>query len=94
MDFRYWVVQVNTKYEIEYFPFLTVFFSECEACNKPGHTCDVDTGRCVCPQLTEGQECSQCTTNAFGWVAYKGCQVGIEKVIKLYILVISLKYSL
>jgi len=38
----------------------------------------MDTGRCVCPQLTEGPNCNQCTANAFGWEANKGCQVDFE----------------
>lgn len=54
------------------------FISECETCEKPGHTCDLDTGRCVCPQLTEGSNCSRCTANAFGWEANKGCQVSFD----------------
>lgn len=56
--------------------------SECEVCEKPGHTCDMDTGRCVCPQLTEGPNCSQCTANAFRWEINKGCQVGFWRFIE------------
>lgn len=51
------------------------FTPECETCEKPGYICDMDTGRCVCPQMTEGLNCSQCTASSFGWEANKGCQV-------------------
>lgn len=29
----------------------------------------------MCPQLTEGPNCSQCSANSFGWEANRGCQV-------------------
>lgn len=58
------------------------FTLECEPCEKLGHACDLDTGRCVCPQMTEGPNCSQCTANAFGWEINKGCQVGFGLIIK------------
>lgn len=86
MDYHYWVVQViivikRNLLRLLNFDFFKLFLFilnsclECEKCEKPGHICDVDTGRCVCPQLTEGLDCSQCTINAFGWEANKGCQV-------------------
>lgn len=42
----------------------------------------MDTGRCMCPQLTEGPNCSQCTVNAFGWEVNKGCKVSYKESLK------------
>lgn len=48
---------------------------ECEPCNKPGHVCDPDTGRCVCPTGTEGPQCQTCTTGTWNYNPLKGCKV-------------------
>lgn len=53
----------------------SMVFVECAPCEKPGHICDPDTGRCVCPPLTEGTECQKCSFGSWGYDAYKGCKV-------------------
>jgi len=51
------------------------FTVECEPCNKPGHICDPDTGRCVCPMLSEGSACERCKNGAWGHQTGAGCKV-------------------
>ena len=53
---------------------IILFFSECFPCNKPGHICDPDTGRCICPALTEGSACERCSPGTWSLDRYKGCQ--------------------
>ncbi len=48
---------------------------ECEPCNKPGHICDPDTGRCVCPTGTEGPQCQTCSAGTWSYHPVKGCKV-------------------
>ena len=52
------------------------FFSraECFPCEQPGHICDPDTGRCICPTLTIGKECEKCAPGTWSYHPYKGCQ--------------------
>lgn len=52
---------------------------ECEPCDKPGHICDPDTGRCVCPTGTEGPKCQSCSAGTWGYHSVKGCKVHYEK---------------
>lgn len=46
----------------------------CDPCNKPGHICDEDTGRCVCPFLTFGENCDRCRSGAYGFIPGIGCK--------------------
>lgn len=54
---------------------LCFLFTECEHCDIPGHICDPDTGRCVCPPLTTGPTCDHCQSGAWGYEPGKGCKV-------------------
>ena len=36
--------------------------------------CDPDTGRCVCPPLTQGARCESCAPNAWNYEPIKGCR--------------------
>ena len=49
-------------------------FSECFPCEKPGHVCDPDTGRCVCPPLTQGKACEKCSKGSWDYHPYRGCR--------------------
>ena len=54
----------------------TIFvFPECFPCEKPGHVCDPDTGRCVCPPLTQGAACESCAPGTWDYHPYRGCRV-------------------
>ena len=48
---------------------------ECDVCDKAGHVCDADTGRCVCPPWTEGDRCQHCAAAAWNYHPLKGCTV-------------------
>lgn len=50
----------------------------------------MDTGRCICPQLTEGPNCSRCAANAFGWEVNKGCQVSFKLISNCNVIYINL----
>ena len=39
-----------------------------------GHVCDPDTGRCVCPRLTEGAACERCAVGSWDLDPYRGCK--------------------
>jgi len=54
---------------------LCLFFIECEPCNKPGHACDIASGRCVCPFQTEGFHCEHCVSGSWNYHPFTGCQV-------------------
>lgn len=54
---------------------LRLLFTECDRCDKPGHICDPDTGRCVCPPLTTGPACDRCQLGSWGYEPGKGCKV-------------------
>ena len=54
---------------------MTALVAACEPCNLPGHICDPDTGRCVCPALTSGVACDSCVPNSWGFRTGKGCKV-------------------
>lgn len=41
---------------------------------RPGHVCDPDTGRCVCPRLTYGEHCDRCIPGAWDLVPRIGCR--------------------
>lgn len=47
----------------------------CEPCNKKGHICDPDTGRCICPSYSYGEYCHLCSLNTWGYEPNKGCKV-------------------
>lgn len=51
-----------------------ISIEECEPCNAPGHVCDEDTGRCICPKNTDGPDCSRCKEGYFGFIAQEGCK--------------------
>ena len=55
---------------------INILFSraECFPCEQPGHICDPDTGRCICPTLTIGKECEKCAPGTWSYHPYKGCQ--------------------
>lgn len=36
--------------------------------------CDPDTGRCICPPLSRGQDCQECFPNTWGNEPQKGCK--------------------
>lgn len=55
---------------------LCFLLAECSPCEKPGHVCDPDTGRCVCPPLTDGPRCGTCAVTAWDYDSVKGCKVG------------------
>lgn len=46
----------------------------CDTCVRPGHVCDPDTGRCVCPRLTYGEHCDRCRPGAWDLVPRVGCR--------------------
>ncbi|KAL6255156.1 hypothetical protein P5V15_013489 [Pogonomyrmex californicus] len=46
----------------------------CDSCVRPGHVCDPDTGRCVCPRLTYGEHCDRCRPGAWDLVPHVGCR--------------------
>jgi len=48
--------------------------TECFPCEKPGHVCDPDTGRCVCPPLTQGKACEKCSKGSWNYHPYRGCK--------------------
>jgi len=50
-------------------------FTVCDACVRPGHVCDPDTGRCVCPRLTYGEHCDRCRPGAWDFVPRIGCRL-------------------
>ena len=52
---------------------------ECAPCEKEGHICDPDTGRCVCPPYTQGPRCEACAQGTWNYHPYKGCKVGNSK---------------
>ncbi|KMQ97151.1 laminin subunit alpha-1 [Lasius niger] len=49
-------------------------FTVCDTCVRPGHVCDPDTGRCVCPRLTYGEHCDRCRPGAWDLVPQVGCR--------------------
>lgn len=51
------------------------FFLGCDPCNKKGHICDPNNGKCVCPYLTLGEECEECIANSWGYNPHEGCKV-------------------
>lgn len=63
--------QTKYAYLIKY----VLYWTECDPCHKPGHVCDPDTGRCVCPTLTEGGECQTCVSGSWNYNRLKGCKV-------------------
>ena len=50
---------------------------------KPGHICDPDTGRCVCPPRTRGDRCERCEPGAWDYHAFKGCKVRNREQVRL-----------
>jgi laminin alpha 1/2 len=36
--------------------------------------CDPDTGRCICPPLTRGAACQECSIGTWNYHPYKGCK--------------------
>ena len=66
------------------------FFEECFPCEQPGHICDPDTGRCICPPLTQGKECERCSPRTWSYDSYKGCKVRdyllalVAKIVMIY----------
>lgn len=50
------------------------YFPVCDPCVRPGHICDPDTGRCVCPTLTFGEHCDRCRPGSWDLVAGVGCR--------------------
>lgn len=56
----------------------TFYFTECDTCNKKGHICDPDTGRCVCPPYSHGEFCHLCSANTWGYEPNKGCKVRVH----------------
>ena len=47
---------------------------ECFPCEQPGHVCDPDTGRCICPPQTEGPGCKKCMPGTWDYHPYRGCK--------------------
>lgn len=41
---------------------------------RPGHICDPDTGRCVCPSLTYGEHCDRCRPGSWNLIPGIGCK--------------------
>lgn len=50
------------------------YFIACDPCEKLGHICDQDTGRCVCPRLTFGEHCDRCRPDSYGLMPGIGCK--------------------
>lgn len=53
---------------------INLLFSVCDSCVRPGHVCDPDTGRCVCPTLTFGEHCDRCRSGSWDLVPGVGCR--------------------
>lgn len=47
---------------------------ECDPCDRAGHICDPDTGRCVCPPLTLGEHCDRCRPGSYDLQSGVGCK--------------------
>lgn len=53
---------------------INFLFLVCDSCVRPGHVCDPDTGRCVCPTLTFGEHCDRCRSGSWDLVPGVGCR--------------------
>lgn len=67
---------VNAVTSFTHFDIISInfSFSVCDSCVRPGHVCDPDTGRCVCPTLTFGEHCDRCRSGSWDLVPGVGCR--------------------